>query len=170
MTRKLLRSPATALFAVACILLFGAGGPPRRPDLVLTHARVMTLDSSRRVFSVIAVRDGRILTLSDSVDRAWFPGPKVIDLNDAVVAPAFSDHHAHLFNVGMALLNQRDHGRLAIDLSAVRSLAEVDALVHARAAVLPKGAWILGTGWNQADWGTQALPTAETLSHAAPAW
>jgi hypothetical protein len=33
---------------------------------------------------------------------------------------------------------------------------------------LPEGEWIVGAGWSQANWGTQALPTHEVLTRAAP--
>ncbi len=147
----------------------GCGPRAEVPEIILTNARVVTLDSAQPGVTTIAIGGGKVLGLSGSVDPAWLAGtPAVIDLGGAVVAPAFTDHHVHLFNVGMALLNERDRGRLAIDLAKVRSLAEVDSLVRARAASLPKGTWILGTGWSQAGWGTQALPTSEVLTRAAP--
>ncbi len=149
--------------------LIGCGARRDVPELILTNAKIVTLDSAGREATSIAIGGGKILGLADSVDPAWLTSkPTVIDLGGAVVAPAFTDHHAHLFNIGMALLNQRDHGRLAIDLSAVRSLADIDSLLRARAATLPKGTWIFGTGWSQASWGTEALPTAEVLTRAAP--
>ena len=130
----------------------------------------MTLDSLSRNLTTIAIGDGKVLALAGEVNRAWLrSSPIVIDLGGAVVAPAFTDHHVHLFNLGMALLNQRDGGRLAVDLSAVRSLAEIGSLLRARVASLPKGTWILGSGWSQAGWGAQALPASETLTRAAPA-
>jgi hypothetical protein len=171
MAIKLLhRRPGGALLASGLILcVAGCGGRPNGPELVLTNARVVTLDSLHREFTTIAIGEGKVVGLGNGADPAWLAGkPRVIDLGGAVVAPAFTDHHVHLFNIGMALLNQRDHGRLAIDLSRVRSLAELDSLVRTRAAGLPKGAWILGTGWSQAGWGTQALPTAEVLTRVAP--
>lgn len=142
---------------------------PIAPDLVLTNAKVVTLDSAARGFTSIAIGGGRIVGLANAIDPAWLAAnPVVMDLGGAVIAPAFTDHHVHLFNAGMALLNRRDRCRLAIELSAVRSLRTVDSLVRARAAALPKGAWIFGNGWSQATWGSSALPTAGDLGGAAP--
>jgi len=171
MAIKLLRRRLTGRVLLAGVAIGSAGCGSRQPvpDLILTNARVITLDSTRPAATVIAIGGGTILGVADSVDPAWLASkPEMIDLLGAVVAPAFTDHHVHLFNVGMALLNRRDGGRLAIDLSAVRSLREIDSLIRARAAVQARGTWILGTGWSQAGWGTQALPTAELLTHAAP--
>ncbi len=171
MAIKLLRwRRVGALPAAGLALLLGGGaGRQSGPGLILTNARVVTLDTAGGRFTTVAIGDGKILALADSVDPAWLRGrPRVIDLGGAVVAPALTDHHVHLFNIGMALLNRRDHGRLAVDLSQVGSLAQVDSLLRARSAGLPRGTWIFGSGWSQAAWGSQALPTADVLTRAAP--
>ena len=170
MAIKVLRSllAGALLVFLAVLLVRWRQGRYEGASVILTHARVMTLDSTGRVYGVVAMRKGKIIGLADSVDPGWVPGAMVLNLDGAVVAPAFTDHHAHLFNIGMALLNRRDSGRLAIDLSRVRSLTEAESLVRARASRLPTGAWIFGTGWSQAGWGTQALPTADVLTRAAP--
>jgi predicted amidohydrolase YtcJ len=78
------------------------------------------------------------------------------------------DHHVHLFNIGLWLLNDRLHGRLFLDLSTARSADEVARLAQGRADSLGPGSWVLGAGWNQAAWGTQELPGGEILTHAVP--
>jgi predicted amidohydrolase YtcJ len=85
-----------------------------------------------------------------------------------VTLSALVDHHVHLLNVGFWLLNDRDGGRLFLDLSKAGSLEEVGRLVSERARSLPEGEWVLGAGWNQGNWGTQALPSHEALTRAAP--
>jgi hypothetical protein len=85
-----------------------------------------------------------------------------------VTMPALVDHHVHLLNVGWWLLNDRDGGRLFLDLSQAGSLDEIGRLVSGRASTLPEGSWVVGAGWSQGNWGTQALPSHEVLSRAAP--
>lgn len=136
---------------------------------MIANARVITLDPAGPAYTTIAIGGGRILALAGAVDSAWTAaGAEVIDVAGAVVAPALTDHHVHLFNVGMALLNRRDGGRLAVDLAEAGSLARMDSLLRAHAATLPRNGWVLGTGWNQAGWGSQALPTSAMLARAAP--
>ncbi len=154
------------------VLIASAGSGCRTSvpvDLVIHGGSVITLDATRPTAGAVAIADGRVVGLADSTRAEWLASkPRVIDLDGAVVMPAFVDHHVHLFNVGMALLNARDGGRLAIELGGVRSLEEVGSLVRARAAAQPAGSWILGSGWSQASWGTQALPSHEVLDRAAP--
>jgi predicted amidohydrolase YtcJ len=150
--------------------IFATGCPSARPiDLVLSVGKVVTLDSTSVNPTAVAIANGRIVAVGDSslVSEAG-PGTRVVRLDGAVVAPALIDHHVHVFNVGLALLNDRDHGRLLLDLGGVTSLAEVARRIKARAATAPPGAWIVGGGWSQAAWGTQALPTNAVLNAAAP--
>lgn len=131
-------------------------------DLVL-------LDSMSPSPAAVAIGNGRIVAVGDSsLLSDSGSGTRVVRLDGAVVAPALIDHHVHLFNVGLALLNDRDHGRLLLDLSGVTSLDEVARRIKARATAAPPGAWIVGGGWSQAAWGTQALPTNGVLNAAAP--
>jgi predicted amidohydrolase YtcJ len=74
----------------------------------------------------------------------------------------------HLFNVGLYLLNDREHERLFVDLSRTTTLEGALALLRLRAARTPSGAWILGAGWNQGAWGEARMPTAGVLTRAAP--
>lgn len=127
----------------------------------------MTLDGGQAAASSLVIREGRIAAIGDGVETGA-PRARVLHLNDAVVLPALVDHHVHLFNVGLALLNQREGERFLLDLGAATSLEEIAARVRARAATLPAGSWITGAWWSQAAWGTQAMPSHQVLSAAAP--
>ncbi|HMA40640.1 MAG TPA: amidohydrolase [Gemmatimonadales bacterium] len=150
------------IFATGC-------SSAHRIDLVLSVGKVVTLDSTSGNPTAVAIGDGRIVAVGDSglvADAA--SGTRVVRFDGAVAAPALIDHHVHLFNVGLALLNDRDHGRLLLDLGGVTSLAEVARRIKGRARTEPSGAWIVGGGWSQAAWGSQALPTNAVLNAAAP--
>ena len=157
--------------AVALAALL-AGCAPRRPDIeiVFTGATVVTLDSATPSGIALAIGRGRIIGVgnADSV-LAWKAGfARAVDLGGVVIAPAFVDHHVHLLNVGLTLLNRALREQFFLDLSGARSIREIAIRVKARADSLPTGTWVLGAGWNQADWGTQALPTLTEISAAAP--
>lgn len=150
------------IFATAC-------SSAHRIDLVLSVGKVVTLDSTSASPTAVAIGNGRIVAVGDSsLVSVVGSGARVVRLDGAVVAPALIDHHVHLFNVGLALLNDRDHGRLLLDLGGVTSLEEVARRIKVRSRSAPSGAWIVGGGWSQAAWGSQALPTNEVLNAAAP--
>lgn len=123
-------------------------------DLIVTGARVYTLDPSRPEATSLAVRGGRIVYAGD--DPAPFRGPetRLIDARGATIIPGFIDSHCHMEGLGDQLET--------LDLREVRSVAEVARLVREAAKSAPAGAWIRGRAWDQTNWGG-AFPTASDL-------
>ncbi|HEV7203685.1 MAG TPA: amidohydrolase family protein [Jatrophihabitans sp.] len=81
----------------------------------------------------------------------------VVDLDGALVTPAFVDAHVHATSTGLALTG--------LDLRAATSLGEALTLLDktARAA---RGRPILGGGWDETGWPEQRPPTAGELDRA----
>lgn len=106
------------------------------PELIVTNARVLTLDPARPRASAVAVAGGRIVGVGDGDDaRHWRgAGTRVIDAGGASVVPGFNEAHMHLF-AGAAEL---DHLSLA-GVSGFEALAErvrAHALARPEAAIL----------------------------------
>ncbi|WP_405482812.1 amidohydrolase [Streptomyces sp. NBC_00009] len=78
---------------------------------------------------------------------------EVVDLEGALVTPAFTDAHVHTTSTGLALTG--------LDLSAARNRGEALALVRAHAAARPTDRILLGHGWDAARW-----PDGEPLTRA----
>ncbi|MBX9245069.1 amidohydrolase family protein [Actinotalea ferrariae] len=101
--------------------------------------------------------EGTVHTVLDGVDE-------VVDLDGALVTPAFVDAHAHVLQTGVALD--------AVDLSSaagVTSLATaLDAVAQAatRARGLGATAPLVGHGWDESAWPEQRPPTREELDRA----
>jgi predicted amidohydrolase YtcJ len=101
--------------------------------------------------------DGRIAWLGDAADAP--AADRVVDLDGALVTPAFVDAHVHTTNTGMMLTG--------LDLSAVRSAAGMlDALAR-HVATVPTDAVVLGFGFDESTWDDQSLPTPQELDRAA---
>ncbi|WP_274555891.1 amidohydrolase [Streptomyces spiramyceticus] len=84
---------------------------------------------------------------------------EVIDLEGALVTPAFTDAHVHTTSTGLALTG--------LDLSGARSLADALDLVRAHAAATPAGQILLGHGWDATRWPEQRPPSRGELDEAA---
>jgi len=82
-----------------------------------------------------------------------------MDLNGATVIPGLVESHVHLVQLGQFLSQ--------IDLVGVETEEEAVALAEARAAELPLGSWILGSGWDEGAWANH-YPTMELLSERVP--
>ncbi|MGC4250171.1 MAG: amidohydrolase [Sphingobium sp.] len=97
------------------------------------------------------------------------PAPKRLDFKlDAggkTLIPGLIDAHGHVMALGLSLVT--------LDLSDTRSLAEAQAKIRAYAAANTGRKWIIGTGWNQEQWGLGRFPTAAELDAAVsdiPVW
>ena len=131
-------------------------------DLVVTNARIYTVDEARPLATALAVKDGRVLFVGDERGALTLRGAatRVVDARGQTIIPGMVDAHAHLLGLGITLRQ--------VDLTGTRSYDEVVARVAERARTVPKGQWILGRGWDQNDWGDTRFPTHERLSAAVP--
>ena len=134
----------------------------RPASLIVTNARIYTVDDSRPIVAAMAVRDGRIVFTGSAREAMALKGTstKIVDLAGRTVIPGMVDAHAHLLGLGQALR--------IVNLVGAKSYDEVIARVVARAKGLPPGQWLLGRGWDQNQWGDTRFPTHDALSRALP--
>ncbi|MFH8451738.1 amidohydrolase [Streptomyces fungicidicus] len=83
---------------------------------------------------------------------------EVIDLDGALVTPAFTDAHVHTTATGLALTG--------LDLSTAPSLEAALARVREFAAARPEDRVLLGHGWDAARWPGGRPPTRVELDEA----
>ncbi|MFI9588666.1 amidohydrolase [Streptomyces sp. NPDC052236] len=83
---------------------------------------------------------------------------EVIDLEGALVTPAFTDAHVHTTSTGLALTG--------LDLSGAPTLTGALALVRAHSAAHPGDKVLIGHGWDTARWAEQRPPTRAELDGA----
>ncbi|MFD4548342.1 amidohydrolase [Streptomyces sp. NPDC058466] len=95
--------------------------------------------------------EGAADAFADGVDE-------VVDLEGALVTPAFTDAHVHTTSTGLALTG--------LDLSAAPSLDAALALVRDFAAARPADRVLLGHGWDAARWPGGRPPTRAELDEA----
>ncbi|NEY34812.1 amidohydrolase family protein [Streptomyces sp. PRKS01-65] len=95
--------------------------------------------------------EGAADAFADGVDE-------VVDLDGALVTPAFTDAHVHTTATGLALTG--------LDLSGAASLGEALALVRDFAAARPGDRVLLGHGWDASRWPEGRPPARAELDAA----
>jgi len=109
----------------------------------------------------MAVAGGKILAVgsNDDITRLAGPDTRLHDLDSAdtgaVVFPGFNDAHTHLGGAGRL--------KLSLDLTGVKSLAEMQSRIQAFAKAAPAGHWIGGGNWDHTLWKSKTLPTREDI-------
>ena len=131
-------------------------------DLIVTNARIYTVDESRPVVEAFAVRGGRIAFAGDARGALTLRGPqtRVLDLGGRTVIPGMVDAHGHVSGLGSALA--------IVDLTGASSYDEIIARVAAKARTVAPGVWVTGRGWDQNRWADTRFPSHEKLSAAVP--
>jgi len=79
---------------------------------------------------------------------------------DGTVIPGLIDAHGHVLSLGLSLMQA--------NLVGTRSVEEVVARVREKSVGAPRGAWLMGRGWDQNDWAEREFPTRATLDKAFP--
>jgi predicted amidohydrolase YtcJ len=95
--------------------------------------------------------EGAADAFADGVDE-------IVDLDGALVTPAFTDAHVHTTATGLALTG--------LDLSAAPTLDAALALVRAFADARPADRVLLGHGWDAARWPEGRPPARAELDEA----
>ena len=131
-------------------------------DLIITNARIYTVDEAHPLADAMAVRGGKVQFVGSSGAVLALKGAstRVLDLGGKTVIPGMVDAHGHVDNLGLALR--------IVDLTGTTSYDEVIARVVERAKKTPAGQWIIGRGWDQNDWGDTRFPTHQKLTAAVP--
>jgi predicted amidohydrolase YtcJ len=128
--------------------------------MLLTNARIYTLDPTNTTVDSIVVRDGLIAFVGRREDINPQADEETLDLRGRVVFPGFVDSHAHLIGLARAMTS--------VDVGGVTSVDDVARMVAAAALERPSGAWITGRGWDQSLWPGGEFPSHHPLTAAAP--
>ncbi|WP_052850865.1 amidohydrolase [Streptomyces avicenniae] len=134
--------------------------PGERPRTVLLR-RGEVHSPADPFATAMAVEGDRIAWIGSeaAADSLAPTADEVVDLDGALVTPAFTDAHVHTTATGLALTG--------LDLAAARSLPDALARVTAHAAAHPADAILLGQGWDASRWPERRPPTRDELDRAA---
>ena len=143
----------------------GAAQQAQAEELVFVNGRIHTMDPKNTVVTTVTIRNGRFTAVGGAVPRAA-AGRRIIDLRGRTVVPGIIDNHNHIVAMG-------NRPGYHTPLENATSIADVQAIIAARAAAAPKGVWITTIGGfhrNQlvAPPEMARLPTLAELDKAAP--
>ncbi|SMD06525.1 amidohydrolase [Novosphingobium sp. B1] len=144
--------------ALATLPLPALAAPAQQADLLLVNGKVVTVDRAFAIRSAVAVKDGRIVAVGGPELASRWKAPRTIDLKGRTLLPGFIDDHLHLIS-----LSPR-----SVEPAKARSIAEIGAMVAAKARALGPGEWVVGSGWDEALLAEKRNPTRADLDAIAP--
>ncbi len=154
----------TRIVFLILMLLPIVGLAENRPaaDLIITNAKVYTVDVNHPRAEAVAVLGTRIVGVGTAAEIDEWRGPntKVIDARGRLVMPGFNDAHVHFISGGMQLDN--------VDLKDAATPEEFARRIGDRAKITPKGEWITGGDWDDQKWNPPQLPTRQMIDAVTP--
>jgi hypothetical protein len=131
-------------------------------DLVLHNGVVLTQTAAPPA-QAVGVRDGRIACVGKTADvlNGATAATQRIDLAGRTLIPGFNDAHAHIWKIGHLLTTM-------LDVRRTGSLDELITRIRGFSSRLPRDAWLLGRGYNEASMREQRAPTRADLDRAEP--
>ncbi len=135
-------------------------------DLIVTNAKIYTVDEANPMAEAIAVRDGKIVALgtSEEIEKLNGDKTKIIDAEGKLVLPGFEDSHTHAFWGGQRLTE--------INLNGSKTIEELQTNLSnwIKEKQISPGTPVWGVGpFPSAElFGGVGWPTKEILDDAAP--
>jgi predicted amidohydrolase YtcJ len=131
-------------------------------DLLVTNARILTVDAERPHATSIGIWNGRIVGLDEQV--TGIESRVRVDVDGATVTPGFHDAHCHTTSFGLGLVH--------LQLNEVTGIGPTLDAVAAYADGLGPGEWVIGFGFG-AGLSSDRYPDREELDRAGggrPVW
>jgi predicted amidohydrolase YtcJ len=135
---------------------------PGGKDLVLTHGKILTVDSADRMVDTVRIRDHRFLTVGEPVQRKD-ACVQIVDLGGRTVIPGLIDNHTHFVRTAQA------PGPFIEGLESADSIRALQAALAAAAKKAEPGEWLAAIGgFTHLQFAEKRLPTREELTAAVP--
>jgi predicted amidohydrolase YtcJ len=129
-------------------------------DVIVTNAKVYTVDNEFSIAESFAIKDGKFVEVGTSNEiLSKYKSKQVIDLNGKFVYPGFIDAHSHFFGYCMSLLQA--------NLRGTKSFDEILEIIKTHDEKY-KADWVVGRSWDQNDWEIKEFPTKEKLDELFP--
>jgi predicted amidohydrolase YtcJ len=141
---------------------FASGPSPEPADIIITNARIYTVNPQQEWAETIAIHGEKIVAISDNATIETHRGKstRVIDAHRRLILPGFTDCHTHFLDGSLSILQ--------VNLDDATRLADVQQRVKDYAAAHPELFWVLGRGWNYTLFSSTGLPDKKYLDEIVP--
>ncbi len=148
---------AAAILTLVSPVQLLADTQPAPADLVITNARVRTMNPSQPTAEAVAVRGALIVAVGTVGEIQPLIGDptRVVDVGKRLVLPGFNDSHVHFCAGGQQLSS--------VQLRDAQTLDEFRARLEKFAATKPAGTWITGGDWDHENWPGASLPSRKAI-------
>jgi predicted amidohydrolase YtcJ len=160
----LTRRQALAGAATTALLTATEAMAMRQTDLIITNAKITTLDRTNPLADAVAIRDGRFIAVGSEAEVrvSTAPDATAIDAGGRRLIPGLIDSHIHVIRGGL-------NYNMELRWDGVPSLADAMAMLRRQVQNTPPPQWVrVVGGFTERQFAEKRLPTLEEINAAAP--
>lgn len=159
-----LRRAAAALLAAMLLGPAAHVATAQPADLIVSNARIATLDASSGVAQALAVRDGRVLATgsNDAMRALRGPATREVDAGGRTVIPGLIDSHIHAVRAALTYSTE-------VNWIGATTIAQAMERLQQAARRGKPGSWlIVAGGWTELQFAERRRPTLAEVMAAVP--
>ena len=151
------------LLATLIISIWASVAHAQNADLIVTNAKIVTLDSASTVAQALAVREGRIVAVggNDAVAALAGSATRRLDAGGRTVIPGLIDSHIHAVRAALTYATE-------VNWIGAKTIGEAMDRLRQAAEARP-GSWlIVAGGWSDLQFSEKRRPTLAEVTAAVP--
>ena len=147
-------------FLTAIMMLLSACSDNKNVDLIVTQAKIYTVDKEFSEAESFAVKDGKFVAVGNADEiLSKYKAKKTINMDGKFIYPGFIDAHCHFYGYCLTLLQADLRGTTSFD-EILEIVTEHDEMYN--------NDWVLGRSWDQNNWEVKEFPVNDKLNELFP--
>lgn len=151
------------LLATLVISCWATTAHAQKADLVVTNAKIVTLDPASTIAQALAVREGRIVAVggNDAMDGLIGPATRRVDAGGRTIIPGLIDSHIHAVRAGLTYATE-------VNWIGAKTIGEAMERLRQAAKARPASWIIVAGGWSELQFAEKRRPTLTEVMSAVP--
>ncbi|MCK1297245.1 MULTISPECIES: amidohydrolase [unclassified Bradyrhizobium] len=148
------------LLAILVISCWASLAYAQKADLIVTNAKIVTLDPASTIAQALAVRDGKIVAVggNDAMEVLIGPATRRVDAGGRTIIPGLIDSHIHAVRAGLTYATE-------VNWIGAKTIPEAMERLRQAATARPASWIIVAGGWSELQFAEKRRPTlAEVMS------
>ncbi len=135
----------------------------QKADLIVTNAKIVTLDPASTVAQALAVREGRIVAVggNDAVEALAGSATRRVDAGGRTVIPGLIDSHIHAVRAGLTYATE-------VNWIGAKTIGEAMDRLRQAAKARPASWIIVAGGWSELQFAEKRRPNLAEVTSAVP--
>jgi predicted amidohydrolase YtcJ len=150
--------------AGVCALLACGLVHAQSADMIITNAKIATLDAAATMAQAMAIGDGKVLAVGSSAQMQRFSTPttRTVDAGGRTIIPGLIDSHMHAVRAALSYSTE-------VNWIGVNTIPQAMARLREASAQTRPGTWlIVAGGWTEMQFAEGRRPTQAEIQAAAP--